>query len=191
MSPLLATAAALGLGLAAALALAPRDGFETEIFIAAPPETVWSLLADAQEHAAWNPAMHAVEGRFASGERLRLDMRTPSGGIMTFRPHVLVADAPRELRWLGRLGLPRLFDGEHYFNLVPENGGTRLIHGENFRGLLLWVMDVHQFRASFEAANEGLKARAEALVSGYSHGEPALPGAIAPITAALNESPRP
>ena len=194
MSALLATAAALGLGLglglAAAFAAAPRDGFETEIFIAAPPEQVWSLLIDPAEHAAWNPAMRAVEGRFATGERLRLEMRTPSGGTMTFRPLVLVADSARELRWLGRLGLPRLFDGEHYFRLIAENGGTRLIHGEKFRGLLLWVMDVYQFRPAFEAANEGLKARAEALVSGYSRAEQTLPGAMMPIAAAQNESPQ-
>lgn len=189
MSPLLATAAALGLGFAAALAFAPRDGFETEIFIAAPPETVWSLLTDPQEHANWNPGMRSVEGRFVAGERLRLSMRTPSGGTMTFRPIVLVTDPARELRWLGRLGMPRLFDGEHYFRLTAENGGTRLVHGEKFHGLLLWVMDVHQFKASFEAANEGLKARAEALISGYSHRESASPGAIAPITATLNEGP--
>ncbi|MCC5987873.1 MAG: SRPBCC domain-containing protein [Pararhodobacter sp.] len=191
MSRLLAAAAALGSALAAALVFAPRDGFETEIFIDASPETVWSLLTNPEEHADWNPAMHAVEGRFSTGERLRLDMRTPSGGVMTFRPRVLVADAARELRWLGRLGLPRLFDGEHYFRLNAENGGTRLIHGENFRGLLLWVMDIHQFRPGFEAANEGLKARAEAVVSGYSHSEPALPGAMTPITATLNESLQP
>lgn len=154
-------AAALAIGLGAAMATAPRDGFETEIFIAAPPERVWSLLTDPVEHESWNPGMLGVEGRFAVGERLQLRMRTPSGGAMTFRPRILEAEPGRSLRWLGRLGLPRLFDGEHYFHLIAEDGGTRLIHGERFRGLLLWFMDIHQFRASFEAANEGLKQRAE------------------------------
>ncbi|NYS25999.1 hypothetical protein HUK65_13470 [Rhodobacteraceae bacterium 2376] len=77
------------------------------------------------------------------------------------RPRVLVAHPGRELRWLGRLGLPRLFDGEHYFRLIPEAGGTWLIQGERFHGLLLWAMDVQQFRAGFEPGNAALKARAE------------------------------
>lgn len=160
MTTLLATAAAIALG--AAFATAPRDGFETEIFIDAPPEAVWALLVDPAEHVRWNPTMRAVEGRFEPGERVRLVMQTPSGGVMRFRPRILVAEPGRELRWLGRLGLPRLFDGEHYFRLLPEGGGTRLVHGERFRGLLLWVMNVQQFRPAFEAANEGLKAHAEA-----------------------------
>lgn len=176
MTTLFGAAAALAIAIGVALATAPRDRFETEIFIAAPPETVWSLLTDPVEHAGWNPTMRSVAGRFAPGERLRLEMLTPSGGTITFRPRVLAADPERELRWLGRLGLPRLFDGEHYFRLVAEDGGTRLIHGEHFRGLLLWVMDVHQFRPAFEAANAGLKGRAEALrAAGRTQGRSASP----------------
>lgn len=161
MTALLLTTSALALGLAAAFARAPRDGFETEIFIDAPPERVWALLTDPVAHADWNPMMKAVEGSFTPGDRVRLTMFTPSGGTMTFRPRVLVADPGRELRWLGRLGLPRLFDGEHYFHLIRDEDGTRLIHGERFRGLLLWGIDVHQFRAGFEAGNAKLRARAE------------------------------
>ena len=177
MTALLLTASAMALGLAAAFARAPRDGFETEIFIAAQPERIWALLTDPEAHAAWNPMMHAVKGRFTPGRRVRLTMRTPSGGTMRFRPRVLVADPGRELRWLGRLGLPRLFDGEHYFRLSPQAGGTRLIQGERFRGVLLWAMDVQQFRAGFEAGNAALKAMAEAADS-EAGGDPDLRIAI-------------
>lgn len=170
MPPILATAAAVvALALGAAVALAPRDGFETQVFIDAPPETVWALLTDPAEHQAWSPNMHRVAGRFAKGERVSLTMGTPSGGEITFRPEVLVADQGRELRWLGRLYLPRLFDGEHYFLLAAENGGTRLIQGERFRGVLLWAMDVQPFRAEFDRANAGLKARAEILAQAARH----------------------
>ena len=98
MTALLLTASALALGLAAAFARAPRDGFETGIFIAAPPERVWALLTDPEAHTAWNPMIAAVEGSFTPGRRVRLTMRTPSGGTMRFRPRVLVADPGRELR---------------------------------------------------------------------------------------------
>ena len=158
--------AGAALALITAFATAPRDGFETGIYIDAPPQQVWALLTDADEHAGWNPGMLAVEGRFAPGERLRLSMAMPSGGQITFRPCVLVAEPGQELRWLGRLGVPRIFDGEHYFILRAEGAGTWLTHGEDFRGLALWFMDVAQFRPAFIAANEGLKRRAEAVARG-------------------------
>jgi hypothetical protein len=191
MLAFLITTAAIAMALGVALATAPQDRFETEIFIVAPPETVWSLLTDPVEHAAWNPSMRAVAGRFVSGERLRLEMLTPSGGVMTFHPRVLVADPGRELRWLGRLWLPRLFDGEHYFRLIPKNGGTRLIHGERFRGVLLWVMNVQQFRPAFVAANEGLLSRAESLHLGNVGAGMASLGAEAFVASPPDESPQP
>lgn len=166
MTTLFGTTAAIAGAIAAAIAtafvFAPRAGFETQVFIEASPETVWVLLTDPAEHQEWNPGMRRVKGRFVESERVHLTMGTPSGGEITFHPRVLVANPRRELRWLGRLGLPRLFDGEHYFLLAPEHGGTRLVQGERFCGVLLWVMDVQRFRADFERANEALKVRAEA-----------------------------
>ena len=163
MTALLITVSALVLGLGAAFAFAPQDGFETEIFIDAPPERVWALLTNPVAHAEWNPMIVAVGGHFTPRRRFRLTTRTPSGGTMTFRPRVLVVDLDRELRWVGRLGLPRLFDGEHYFRLIREAGGTRLIHGERFRGVLLWAINVQQFRPGFEAGNAALKVMVERL----------------------------
>ena len=101
MTALVIVASALALALGAAFARAPRDGFETEIFIDAPPARVWALLTDPVAHAAWNPMMQAVDGSFTPGRRVRVTIRTPSGAEMTFRPRVLVADPDRELRWLG------------------------------------------------------------------------------------------
>ena len=38
---------------------------------------------------------------------------------MTFKPRVLNAEPERELRWLGHLLVPGLFDGEHSFTIEP------------------------------------------------------------------------
>ena len=80
---------------------------------------------------------------------------------MSFKPRVLVAQPGRELRWLGRVLLPRLFDGEHYFLLEPEAGGTRFVHGEVFRGLLIGLLDLAKTEQAFRSLNEGLKGKAE------------------------------
>jgi hypothetical protein len=84
---------------------------------------------------------------------------------MTFTPTLQRVDPNRELRWLGRFFLPKLFDGEHIFELHPRKGGTRFVQRENFGGLLvplLWGSMKAPTRRGFEAMNEALKARAEA-----------------------------
>jgi len=72
----------------------------------------------------------------------------------------------RELRWLGRLGLPRLFDGEHIFQIEPL-GPTRarFIQRERFRGLLVPLLARslnRDARRGFEEMNHALQARVHA-----------------------------
>ena len=81
-------------------------------------------------------------------------------------PTIRRVDPNRELRWLGRLLLPKVFDGEHIFELHSRNGGTRFVQRETFSGLLiplLWGSMKAPTRRGFEAMNEALKARAEAV----------------------------
>ncbi|UQI46732.1 SRPBCC domain-containing protein [Streptomyces sp. HU2014] len=82
---------------------------------------------------------------------------------MTFRPRVLTAEPGRELRWLGRLPVPGLFEGEHRFLLTPVAGGTRLVQSEVFRGLLVPLLErrIRDTRTDFRSLNAALKARAE------------------------------
>ena len=55
-----------------------------------------------------------------------------------FTPKVLKLKKNREFRWLGHLFIKGLFDGEHYFVLEEsDNGGTKVIHGEIFSGILV------------------------------------------------------
>lgn len=84
---------------------------------------------------------------------------------MTFKPTVLVADRHRELRWHGRLLVPGLFDGEHYFLIEGKAVGlTRLVHGEKFSGLPVAMarstLDKGT-RDGFIVMNKALKTRAE------------------------------
>lgn len=167
MNILLATATATALALAGAFALAPKKEIVTEVQIDSAPAQVWSVLADPLRYAEWNPFLVDIKGELAEGATLTNTMRPQGGSEMTFRPTVMKVERERELRWLGRLLLPRIFDGEHYFLLEERGGGTRLVHGERFAGIGLWFLDVERFRADFERMNAALKARVEALpVSG-------------------------
>ena len=84
---------------------------------------------------------------------------------MTFTPTVTRVEPGRAFRWVGRLLFPGLFDGEHIYEINPlAEGGVRLVHREEFRGVLVplfWKsLDTHT-RQGFEAMNAALKKRAE------------------------------
>ncbi|HEY1177208.1 MAG TPA: SRPBCC domain-containing protein [Phytomonospora sp.] len=134
--------------------------------IPAPPEKVWAVLTDLAAWADWNPFIFHAEGEPVPGSRLTLKMRDTRGSVMTFRPTVLAADGPRELRWLGRLVMPGVFDGEHRFELTATDGGTRLAQSENFSGLLVPLLRrrlEERTGPQFEAMNNALAERVAAL----------------------------
>jgi hypothetical protein len=137
----------------------------TEIDIEATPPRLWHALTDFKTFPDWNPFVLAVEGEPKKGARLKVTLRTAGGGDMTFRPRVLAADEGRELRWRGRLLLPGVFDGEHYFEVSElSTGRSRLVHGERFSGLLVpWLQRglESSTRSGFMAMNRAVKRRLE------------------------------
>ncbi len=84
---------------------------------------------------------------------------------MTFRPTILKVDLKRELRWLGHLFIPGLFDGEHIFTIEPlEANRVRFVQRERFTGILVPLL-AHMLetdtRRGFEEMNQALKVQAE------------------------------
>jgi len=133
---------------------------DTRIQIDATPERVWSILLDFAGYSRWNPFIRSIEGRAAVGESLSVSLQG-----MNFHPRVLALEPRRELRWKGKLLMPGLFDGEHFFALEPE-GDRRVIfhHGEVFSGLLVPFFRKSldgATRQGFVAMNEALKREAE------------------------------
>lgn len=133
----------------------------TAIQINANPEKVWSILTAGPDWGAWNPFVTRVEGELKAGAKLKNTLAMTGQKPMTFKPTVLKAEPAKELRWLGRVLIPGLFDGEHYFQLEAKDGGTRLVHGEEFRGILIGMLKMEDVYKSFEAFNAGLKKKAE------------------------------
>ncbi len=138
---------------------APAADITTSIQIDATPAQVWAVLADTPDYPAWNPDMRLL-GRLQEGQVIEHD-EGQGPDRMVFHPVVLTAQPGRELRWFGRLWVPRLFDATHYFLLTPRDGGTWFTQGEQFRGVALWLFDVAQLRPGFEAMDAALKRRVE------------------------------
>ena len=142
-----------------------RKLLRADIEIEATPRRVWEVLTDFAAYPDWNPFMTRAAGVARRGGRLTLQLQPEGGRPMTFRPTVLEATPDRRLRWIGRLLLPGLFDGEHSFTieaLGPER--VLLVQQEEFRGLLVPFLarslDGNTLPA-FARMNRALKRRAE------------------------------
>jgi hypothetical protein len=136
------------------------------IEIDAAPEAVWGELADTAAYPGWNPFVRRLDGQLEQGAQLSVEIEPPDGRAMTFKPTVLEAEPGRRLRWLGRLLLRGLFDGEHSFEIEPLGANrSRLTQAERFSGLLVRPLagsTLEKTERGFEAMNRALKERVEA-----------------------------
>ena len=138
---------------------------EVRTEIDAPAERVWEVLADFGRYGEWNPFVRSIRGELVPGRAIAVQLALGSSRPMTIKPTLLRFDAPRELRWRGRVLVPGIFDGEHSFVVEPR--GPRscvLIHAEHFSGVLIPLfrrLAGKQTEQAFTAMNLALKARAE------------------------------
>jgi hypothetical protein len=137
----------------------------TSIEIDASPNVVWEILTEFDKFDRWNPFIRSIDGKVIIGTKLKVKIQPPGGNAMTFRPVVLTADPDKELRWLGRVILPGIFDGEHRFQIEPlSDRRVRFVHSEQFSGILVpffWRSLNTQTRRGFEEMNQALKLRSE------------------------------
>ena len=137
----------------------------SHIDIDATSERVWQVLSDLGSYPQWNPFITSAEGEIEPSGRLVMRMQPVGARGVTLRPTVVEAVPGRRLSWLGRFGIPGVFDAEHSFTITPrDGGGVRLSQDERFTGVLVPLMarslDRHT-QPAFEAMNTALKHRAE------------------------------
>jgi len=140
---------------------------EKVITIDAPAKTVWQVLMNHKNYPQWNPFITSIQGTAEEGSTLDIEISPQGKKPMRLSPQVLTNKKNKEFRWKGKLFLPKLFDGEHYFILEAiEPQKTKFIHGEKFSGILvglLWPMLADSTLAGFEDMNQALKQAAEKL----------------------------
>lgn len=141
-----------------------RFELRTEVQIEAPAAKVWETLLDTASYPTWNPFIASVEGPIAEGSEVRIVLTPPGGRESRVAPRIVTLDQECEWRWVRRVGARWLLQAEHFFRLqsVGEQC-TRLIHGEDYRGLLVKYLGTAftQTARGFVGMNQALKARVE------------------------------
>jgi hypothetical protein len=138
----------------------------TDINIDATSNRVWSHLIEFKQYPQWNPFIKNISGKLTESAQINVTIQPPGGDAMNFEPKLLIVNNGVELRWIGRVLIPGLFDGEHYFKIEEiSDGRVRFIQGEKFSGilaLLLWGSVEPGTKQGFQAMNKALKDRSEA-----------------------------
>jgi len=142
----------------------------TSIVINASPDEVWKALTDFASYPDWNPFIRSIKGTPAPGNTVQVTLQPPNSKPILMKPRVLAFEEQKELRWVGSLGVPYIFDGEHVFRLQENtDGSTTLHHFERFRGILIPFLTTlidKTTREGFTLMNFALKQLAEKTVVG-------------------------
>jgi hypothetical protein len=144
--------------------LAFSKQLSSQILINSSAKQVWKLITDFGDFPSWNPFIRRATGKIKTGARLEVFIQPSGTRGTTFRPKVLKVDPNHELRWLGRLYLPWVFDGEHALIIEPSGeNSVKFIQREKFTGLLVPFTRslLRDTQRGFEEMNRALKQRAE------------------------------
>ncbi len=136
-----------------------------DIEIQASAERVWQVLTDFASFPQWNPFIRRASGEPKKGARLEVYLQPSGARGMIFRPTVLKAEPNSELRWLGHLLIPGMFDGEHIFTIQRLGvNRVRFVQREIFTGFLVPLFARGLYTDTlrgFKELNRALKIRAE------------------------------
>ncbi|ACU71569.1 conserved hypothetical protein [Catenulispora acidiphila DSM 44928] len=138
--------------------------------IEAPPDRIWSVLADTRSYADWNDHLRpdrpteSTAGMLRAGAIVVLRLSASQRRFIALRSTVTVAHPGYEARWVGRCMAPWLLSWEHSFDLTDGGDGTtRVLQTLTWRGLLAPVAGSSRWAAGFDhdmdALGEALRKR--------------------------------
>lgn len=146
--------------MAAAIAAVAAQGcatVHTETFIEAPPNEVWAVLSDPAGYEEWNPVFVHAEGTLREDETMTYRVRETEGEEYTMEANVEEVVDGEKLNQRG--GTWGILTFDHTWQLVPENGGTRVIQHEEYGGIGVIFWNHDWIEPAYSRANEALKTR--------------------------------
>lgn len=137
---------------------------KSEITIHSTPQIVWEHLTNFELYKEWNPFILSFKGNLVEREKIRVKIKPYKANPMNFSPTIIKIDNNKEIRWIGRLFVKGLFDGEHYFKLIDKGNATLFIQGEIFSGIFVpFMKNMIEIKTleGFQLMNKQLKKRIE------------------------------
>ncbi|MGZ7108407.1 MAG: SRPBCC family protein [Methanobacterium sp.] len=138
----------------------------TEIEIEASTDIIWDIITDFDDYPNWNPFIKEISGDLKEGSHIKVILKPPNSNGMKFKPKIIRYQPENELRWLGRLWIPKLFDGEHCLIIKKlSDKKTLFIQKERFNGILVPILSnlLKDTESGFEMMNQALKQKAEGM----------------------------
>ena len=131
------------------------------------PAELWRVITDFPAHDEWDPFMSNARGELREGARFTFDARVGKRTLKIVARFRRV-EPERELSWSGPGSklVGKIMRAHHWIRLTPIEGGTRIDHGEEFRGLVSRLIGhriVREVRPTYERVNQALVARVHAL----------------------------
>jgi len=94
-------------------------------------------------------------------------MEPPNSKGMEFKPTLKKVETEKKIQWLGKVWIPKLFDGEHRWIINQIDDNTVLfIQKERFTGIFVPFFSklLKNTKSGFEMMNQNLKQRAEEMM---------------------------
>jgi hypothetical protein len=123
----------------------------SEIEIAAPPESVWDVLAAIEHWPSWNPDVKSMsmQGPLAEGSVFRW-----KAGPSTITSTLRRVEPPLLIAWTGKtLGIKAI----HVYWLEPRDGKTLVRTAESYEGLVARVLRGSLQKTLDRALGDGLR----------------------------------
>ena len=115
---------------------------KTEIEIAAPPEKVWEALSDINTWQDWSPIINKSSGVAQVGSKVDITMMGKEKGQdgPQYSPEITQLEEAKYFHWRAKMMAGFIFTNDKVFELEKTATGTKLIHKELFKGLMLPLM---------------------------------------------------
>jgi hypothetical protein len=114
---------------------------EEKVQINAPVGQVWSTIIDFDSYSEWNSQIEYLGGEVKPNGQLHLKLSVEGADAYEFKPNISHWKENKKFAWIGRTGIPRVFDGEHFFELEQINDSTTLVSNrEEYRGVMSLIM---------------------------------------------------
>ena len=139
----------------------------SEIQINASASVVWDILTDFEKFGEWNPFIKEISGTLKEGSELRIFIEPPNSKGMEFKPTLKKVETEKKIQWLGKVWIPKLFDGDHSWTINQIDDNIVLfIQKERFTGIFIPFFSklLKNTKSGFEMMNQNLKQRAEEMM---------------------------